>query len=257
MLIYHRVLNEPDAMRPGEVDKVVFCWQMALLAKYFNVLSVSEALEKLQANSLPSRAVCITFDDGYADNLLNAVSILKKHQLSATFFIASGYLDGGRMWNDSIIEAVRIMPQTGLDLSGIKLGCYTITTAAQRQAAARDIIIKLKHVDPQQRLRLSQHIAELAGALPDDLMLTSEQLRQLHQQGMEIGGHTISHPILAKLGSYVAAQEIKDNKKSLERLLNAEVRYFAYPNGKPGADYLPEHIDTVKEAGYQAAFSTQ
>ncbi len=257
VLIYHRVLDVPDFMRPGEVDIQAFSWQMALLAKYFNVLSFSEAFEKLKTNSLPARAVCITFDDGYADNLHNAVPILKKNNLTATFFIASGYLDGGRMWNDSVIEAVRIMPKTELDLTNIELGLYPITTPAQKEAAARDIIIKLKYLEPKQRLRLSQKIAELAGAVPDNLMLTTGQLIQLHQQGMEIGGHTVTHPILAKLAPNLALQEIGDNKKALEKLLNTEIRYFAYPNGKLGKDYMPEHIDTVKKAGYQAAFSTQ
>lgn len=257
VLIYHRVLDEPDFMRPGEVDRQAFSWQMALLAKYFNVLSFSEALEKLKTNRLPARAICITFDDGYADNLHNAVPILKKNNLTAIFFIASGYLDGGRMWNDSIIEAVRAAPQTELDLTGLGLGCYAIATLAQKEAAARDIIKKIKYLEPGQRLRLSEQIAELAGTLPDDLMLSSGQLLQLHQLGMEIGGHTVTHPILAKLQPNAVAQEIGGNKKTLEYLLNTEIRYFAYPNGKPGVDYLPEHLDIVKKAGYQAAFSTQ
>ena len=92
ILIYHRVLDEPDFMRPGEVDKIKFAWQMELLSKYFNVLSMSDALEKIQKNTLPPRAVCITFDDGYADNYHNALPILKNNQLTATFFISSGYL---------------------------------------------------------------------------------------------------------------------------------------------------------------------
>jgi peptidoglycan/xylan/chitin deacetylase (PgdA/CDA1 family) len=257
VLIYHRVLNEPDFMRPGEVDKQAFSWQMALLAKYFNVLPVSEALEKLKTNRLPARAVCITFDDGYADNLLNAAPILKKYQLSATFFIASGYLEGGRMWNDSIIEAVRNMRQPELDLTDIELGQYTIATSEQKEAAAQAIIKKIKYLESSQRLHLSEHIAELSNNLPNDLMLTHEQLKQLHQQGMEIGGHTVTHPIMAKLNASDALQEVTDNKKMLEQLLQTEIRYFAYPNGKPGSDYLPDNTDLIKNVGYHAAFSTQ
>jgi len=102
ILIYHRVLDQADFMRPGEVDKQAFTWQMQLLARYFNVLSLNEALSGLQNDNLPPRAVTITFDDGYADNLHNALPILKQFGLSATFFIASGYLDGGRMWKTAL-----------------------------------------------------------------------------------------------------------------------------------------------------------
>ncbi|WP_087143572.1 polysaccharide deacetylase family protein [Crenothrix polyspora] len=256
ILIYHRVLDEPDFMRPGEVDKQTFSWQMALLAKYFHVLSVSDALEKLKTNSLPARAVCITFDDGYADNLLNAVPILKKHQLSASFFIASGYLNGGRMWNDSIIEALRNMQQAELNLSGIDLGVYSIATSTQKYAAAQQIIKKLKYLQPAQRLYLSEQIAACVNGLPDNLMLTHEQLKQLQQHGMAIGGHTVTHPIMAKLDVNAALQEVIDNKNALEKLLKTQIDYFAYPNGKLGSDYLASQVDIIKTVGYQAAFST-
>ena len=56
---------------------------------------------------LPSRSVAVTFDDGYADNARIALPILREERVPATFFIATAYLDGGRMWNDTVIEAVR------------------------------------------------------------------------------------------------------------------------------------------------------
>jgi peptidoglycan/xylan/chitin deacetylase (PgdA/CDA1 family) len=257
ILIYHRVLDAPDFMRPGEVDKRAFSWQMELLATYFNVLPLDEALTRLQQGDLPPRAVTITFDDGYADNLLNALPILQRHRLTATFFIASGYLNGGRMWNDSIIEAIRLMPQARLDLAGIQLGEFDIATPTQKAEAASAIIKKLKHLDYGQRLAYTKIIAQQVSGLPDDLMLTSEQLIQLHQSGMEIGGHTVTHPILAKLDNEAAYHEIQDNKRSLELILNAPIRYFAYPNGKLGQDYHLEHVKQVKQCGYQAALSTE
>lgn len=255
-LIYHRVLDQPDFMRPGEVDKKAFAWQMQLLADYFNVLPLDEALGRLQDGTLPSRAVAITFDDGYADNLYNAVPILKQHGLNATFFIASGYLDGGRMWNDTIVEAVRLMPQTALDLGGIGLGTFAIATPAQKAAAASAVLKKLKHLEPSRRLAYAQFIGGQVAQLPNDLMLTSGQLIELHGHGMEIGGHTVTHPILAKLDGEAAREEVCGNKKSLEQLLDAPLRYFAYPNGKLGEDYLLEHRDMVKQSQYLAAFST-
>ena len=67
VLMYHRVLAQPDAYRAGDVDVVAFDWQMATLKRYFNVLPLTEAAERLRGGSLVSRAVAITFDDGYAE----------------------------------------------------------------------------------------------------------------------------------------------------------------------------------------------
>jgi len=256
ILIFHRVLDEPDFMRPGEVDKKVFTWQMQLLAKCFNVLPLADALEKIDKDQLPSRAVCITFDDGYADNYLNALPILKQHNLTATFFVATGYLNGGIMWNDKVIEAVRNTKQVELDLTAIELGKVSITSEYQKYQVAQKIIQKIKHLQPEQRSQYAESIAQQARSLPNDLMMTDKQLKSLHQSGMEIGGHTVTHPILATLNTQDAEKEIVDNKAELERLLETRIDFFAYPNGMPEQDYLKEHISIVKNAGYKAAVST-
>ncbi|MDD5276202.1 MAG: polysaccharide deacetylase family protein [Methylovulum sp.] len=257
ILIYHRVLDAPDFMRPGEVDKHAFTWQVALLARYFNVLPLNEALARLQRGTLPARAVCITFDDGYADNYTNALPILKQFNLSATFFIASGFLNGGRMWNDTLIEAVRNFKLPEMDLTAIGLGRFDVSSHSKKYQAAAQIIQQIKYLPSAQRSKYSAYIAGQSDNLPDKLMMTTEQLQALHQSGMEIGGHTVTHPILAMLDNEAAWQEIIKNKVELECLLNTSLRYFAYPNGKPGQDYQPQQLKMVKDAGYEAALSTQ
>ncbi len=258
ILIYHRVLDQPDFMRPGEVDKQSFFWQMELLANYFNALPLAEALTRMEDDTLPPRAVCITFDDGYADNYLNALPILENFQLSATFFIASGYLNGGRMWNDSITETIRSLQQPELDLTALQLSTFDITTPVKKAQVANEIIKKLKHLEPELRQRHTKFIEQQSPVpLPDNLMLSTDQLKQLHASKMEIGGHTVTHPILAKIDNTQLDQELAENKKTLEQILNTKLRYFAYPNGKPGDDYLLQQVDRVKQHGYQAALSTQ
>lgn len=107
VLIYHRVHAERDPMFPGEVDRATFDWQMALLRRFCSPVRLEESLAALMAGTLPARAVAVTFDDGYADNAEVALPVLESHGISATFFIAPAFLDGGRMWNDSIVEAIR------------------------------------------------------------------------------------------------------------------------------------------------------
>lgn len=257
ILIYHRVLEKPDFMRPGEVDKIAFAWQMELLSKYFNVLPLSDALQQLDADTLPPRAVSISFDDGYADNCTIALPILKKLNLTAVFFIANGFLNGGRMWNDTIIEAVRNYPQPELDLSGISLGRIDVSDSVKKTQASTYIIKTIKHLPQMQRDQYTAFIAAQSQNLPGDLMMTTDQVKELHENGMEIGGHTVNHPILAKLDADVVELEIKENKVFLERLLNTRLALFAYPNGKPIEDFLPEHRQIVKDVGYSAAVSTQ
>lgn len=256
ILIYHRVLDQPDYMRPDEIDKVIFSWHMQLLANYFNVLPLSEALERMHADTLPPRAVCITFDDGYADNLINALPILKQFDLTATFFIASGFLNGGRMWNDTVIEAVRNMQTATLDLTEIDLGLLDIADDTRKSLAAQQIIRQIKHLPIDKRQQYADFIATKSQNLPNHLMMTTEQLITLSQSGVEIGGHTVTHPILAKLDDAAATQEIQQNKAFLESVLNKPIRLFAYPNGKPNLDYQPQQIEFVQQAGYQAAVST-
>jgi peptidoglycan/xylan/chitin deacetylase (PgdA/CDA1 family) len=89
-----------------------------------------------------------------------------------------------------------------------------------------------------------------------NLMMTSDQVRVLHRAGMEIGGHTASHPILARMENNAARAEIAQGKEMLEDIIRASVRLFAYPNGKPGQDYLPDHVKMLKDLGFDAAVST-
>ena len=257
IFIYHRVLDEPDDMRPWEIDKNTFSWQMELVAKHFNVMAFSEAIKRMDNGTLPPRAMCITFDDGYADNCTNALPILLNNKLSAIFFIASGYLNGGRMWNDSVIESLRAMQASKLDLTEIGLDTYDINSPQKKARVAIEIIQKIKHLEPNLRAQYTGYIVALENnKLPDNLMLSTPQLIKLHESGMEIGGHTVTHPILATLELDAVKQEVYDNKIALEKMLNTKLRYFAFPNGKPEQDYLIEQIQVIKNCGYEASVST-
>jgi peptidoglycan/xylan/chitin deacetylase (PgdA/CDA1 family) len=257
ILIYHRVLSEPDALFPGEVDAVTFNQQMRLISSCLQVMPLRDAVKRLREGKLPARAACITFDDGYADNAEVALPILNRYNVPATFFVATGFLNGGRMWNDTVIESVRSAPGGFLELSEVGLGRHQISTTAERQRAISTLLGKLKYLPLETRNSQVEKICStLSATLPTDLMMTSDQVRALHNAGMEIGGHTVSHPILARLDHATARSEIANGKEALEHIVGAPVRLFAYPNGKPGQDYLPEHVEMVREIGFDATVST-
>jgi peptidoglycan/xylan/chitin deacetylase (PgdA/CDA1 family) len=258
ILIYHRVLPAADPLREGDPDAEGFRWQMRLLARHFNVLPLQDAVRRLREGSLPARAACVTFDDGYADNCTIALPILKEVGLPATFFVATAYLDGGRMFNDTLIELAARLPAGRCDLSRAGLGQHRLSSPADRRALAAKLIGHFKYQDAEARLPAAEALAaEFAIDLPDDLMMSTAQLRALHRAGMEVGGHTHTHPILARLDAARARDEILVGKQQLEERLGSPVRAFAYPNGRPGKDYRPEHVSMVEQCGFDVAVSTR
>lgn len=257
VLIFHRVLPRPDPLFPGEVDAAQFDAMLGWLRCWFNVLPLDEAAARLKAGTLPARAAAISFDDGYADNHDVALPLLQKHGLSATFFIATGFLGGGRMFNDSVIEAVRRCRLAELDASALGLGRHALGDLAQRQSAIQQLIRGIKYLEIGERQQITERIAEAAQVeLPTDLMMQPDQVRALRAAGMQIGAHTVRHPILARLDADTAAREISESRRALENLLGERVGLFAYPNGKPGSDYLPAQARLVESLGFDAAVST-
>src|SRR5690349_8276609 len=180
ILMFHRVLQSADPMIPEIPDAGRFDRILQWLRSWFNVLPLDEAVALLARGGLPPCAAAITFDDGYADNFKVALPLLQRHGLSATFFIATGFIEGGRMWNDTIIEAVRRCESPQLDLESIALGVYDISTIQKKHVALQSLIDKLKYLPANDRLRLSEEVAGIGGAkLPDDLMMSRAHIRGL------------------------------------------------------------------------------
>ncbi len=258
VLIFHRVLAEPDPWLQGEMDAQRFDRLLSLIASAFKVLSLGDAVALQDAGQLPARALTITFDDGYADNAQVALPLLRRHGLPATFFVATGFLDGGRMWNDTVIETLRRCSQPHIDLSPWGAGVMPLGTPALGRAAFERVLAKVKYFSLQERdLALAQlHVAAGRPVLPDTLMMTSDEVRSLHQAGMELGGHTVRHPILSVLPDEEAEQEIRDGRSALQAMSGSPVEVFAYPNGGPGRDYDQRHVAMVKRLGFKTAVST-
>jgi peptidoglycan/xylan/chitin deacetylase (PgdA/CDA1 family) len=256
VLIYHRVLAKPDPLLGDEPDAVLFAAQMDLIKSLFNVLPLAEAVARLRAGSLPPRAACITFDDGYANNCEVAAPILAARNLPATVFVSSGFIGGGRMWNDTIIETVRGAP-VELDLSRFGLGTFRLDDTAARRTAIERIIAGVKYLHPVARLERVEQIAAHVGArLPDQLMMNEAQLKSLSGMAIEIGAHTVSHPVLTSLSDEESRTEMLSSKRHLEEIAGVSVTTFAYPNGRPLRDYESRHVKLARECGFTCSVST-
>lgn len=257
VFMYHRVPMEPDALFPTQTCAAQFEQQMQWVKTWFNVLPLSEAVERLKSGSLPARPAAITFDDGYADNYTVALPILKRLGISATVFVATSFLDGGEMWNDTVIDAVRNAREPILQLPRLEEPALPVHSTMEKRAAITRLLGKLKYLGHEERVDMANYVKTCSGTSSrGDLMLTSNQLRELHRSGITIGAHTVSHPILARVDDNRAEQEIADSRDRLFALIGERPTLFAYPNGKPNQDYLGRHVAMAKRCGFVAAVST-
>lgn len=257
ILIFHRVLREPDPMSPSEPTGDWFSSLLRMLSRNFETISLAEAVSRAAADTLSGRSVSVTFDDGYADNFEVALPLLEEHRVPATFFVASGYIDGGRMWNDSIIEVFRRLEDgiVELDLEGTRR--FDLGDWESRRAASTATINAWKHLPPGERQSRVDALARRIPDLPRDLMMNRDQLRALGASDFAaIGGHTRTHPILASVPDSEAVAEIEGGKRDLEDWIQKEIGLFAYPNGRSGSDFRMDHAAMVRSAGFTAAVAT-
>ncbi len=243
ILVYHRVVPEPDPLVPDHVCAREFDWHLAALERWFTVLPLREAAARLRGGTLPARSACVTFDDGYADNVTVALPILRRRGVPATFFLATSFIDGGRMWNDSVIEAVRGAQGETLDARCAGLDALGISTIGLRRQAIERVLAALKYLPLEERQRRVEELAaQTSRTLPSDLMMTAEQARHLHASDMEIGAHTVTHPILAQL----------DPERAESHVSAATVHPLGQDSGQVCPAAISQHLSNETGTGLSA-----
>jgi peptidoglycan/xylan/chitin deacetylase (PgdA/CDA1 family) len=259
---FHRVLATPDPMMPGEPDARRFDRMLAWIGEQFRVLPPLAACEQLSAGRLPARAAIISFDDGYRDNHDVALPILKRHGMPAAFFIATGYLGDGVQFNDRLVEAFRELHADAFDAQGLGLGTLPTATPEAKLRALERVREAIKYLEPAARSEAVERVEKACGAAAavqrrPRIMMTPEEVKALAANGMEIGGHTVTHPILRSVDDATAAAEIRSGREALASVLDRPPTLFAYPNGRPGRDFDRRHAEMAREAGFAYAFSTE
>ncbi|MDH3588820.1 MAG: oligosaccharide flippase family protein [Gammaproteobacteria bacterium] len=247
---YHRA-ESSYGFDPERSTVEEFEAQLVLLRNTFTAITVGEASRHLREGTLPPRAVCITFDDGYADNFHIAMPLLNRHGLRATFFVPSGLLDGSVMWSDQIAN---VFATAGERIREVR----EYLADAGMPIRYAELMDKLKYmsVDAQETIVSGlSAFGKTTGEL--SRLMNAEQIRGLAQAGMEVGGHTVNHTILANVDEERARQEISGCKTQLESIIDAPVLSFAYPNGRRDRDYAERDVRIVREAGFEAAVNTE
>lgn len=257
ILIYHEVLDKADPMRPDTPDAHAFRWQMRLLRRYFRPLPLAEAVSRLRNGELPARSVCVTFDDGYRNNLEVATPILREFDVPATVFVATAFSGGRNMWNDRIIDLAADPFLTRINLDSLGRPAVDITGLRDRLRLVNELLPALKYRDYREREAAVDALYRDNGATEAaSRMLTHHDIIRLSRSGVAIGAHTVDHPILKSLAPAEQRRQIESSKHTLENLTGRAVSSFAYPNGKPGTDYDEVAVQMVAEAGFTEAVST-
>ncbi|MFQ3189256.1 MAG: peptidoglycan/xylan/chitin deacetylase (PgdA/CDA1 family) [Paraglaciecola sp.] len=257
ILIYHGVLESFDPLRPNEPTVESFSWQMALISQYFTPMGLPEATALLKAGRLPANAVCVTFDDGYKNNLHVALPILKKYAIPATVFVATAFSAGENMWNDRILHLFADFNITHINLNTMDMGEHQLGDWSQRKKLAGLLLNKLKYLPVEQRLeKISELYNDNHGIESQPLMMTPAEVAQLAEAGIEIGAHTVNHPILKVMPVEQQNHEIQQSKLLIEKWIGKTVRCFAYPNGKVGIDLDHQTTNIVEKLGFECAVVT-
>jgi peptidoglycan/xylan/chitin deacetylase (PgdA/CDA1 family) len=258
---FHRVLDKPDPMIPGEMHATQFDEALRWIGDQFRVLRPLEACERLAAGNLPARAAIISFDDGYRDNHDVALPLLQRHRMTAAFFVATGYLGDGVQFNDRLTEALRGYQDDVFDAGWLGLGRLPTNDLQARLQTLHRLREGIKYLPLAERTQALERIEVACGAASsrgarDRIMMTPEEVQALAAAGMEIGGHTVMHPILKSVDDDTAFAEISSGRTALSALLPRPPQLFAYPNGKLGTDFEPRHAEMARRAGFSYAFST-
>lgn len=253
---YHRVLDAIDPLVPDEPTAQTFERQMAWISEYLTVVALPDASKMLEEKRLPPGAACITFDDGYRNNYEIALPILERFRLPATFFIATGAIADGAMWNDLIIESVRRCGGR-LDLTRFGHGVHLVDTVQRRPEIVTRVLDAMKYLPVDERANQAREIYRLhCGAGVPSLMMTPEMIADLANRGFDVGAHTMTHPILAKVDDARASAEVEGSRNWLQSVTGRRPLSFAYPNGREEIDFNSTHRAMVRRAGFSCAVST-
>jgi peptidoglycan/xylan/chitin deacetylase (PgdA/CDA1 family) len=285
ILMYHRVTDlEPDPWRLC-VSPARFAEHLDVLSRHARPLQLRRLTRCLRDGEVPRKSVVVTFDDGYADNLHNAKPLLERFGVPATVFVASGAVGSDReFWWDELARVLLtpglLPPAFSLSLNGKSyewhLGkdcrydedscrrdrgwlAWGDVLPTSRHDAFRKIYELMHPLSPDERRQVQDNLLAWAGlgsaARAAYGTLSPDDLDEMARGGLiEVGAHTVTHPLLAALPPARQRQEIRQSKAQMESLLNRRVASFAYPYGRR-EDYSPATVEIVREAGFDCACS--
>ncbi|HEV3467918.1 MAG TPA: polysaccharide deacetylase family protein [Pyrinomonadaceae bacterium] len=258
IVTYHRFSRGDDS---HATSAAAFDEQLRYLKSHYALVPLSRvAAHYAGRGELPARAACVTIDDGFSDAYEVAFPLLRRHGAPAALFVVTDFLDGRAwVWTDKLryvalrAEGERLRAEAGGRAFDLPLG-----GRASRLAAAGRVNSELKRLPAAARDEAISRAAAANGvALPQSPPeefgpVTWEQAREMDAAGVEIGSHTLSHPILTRADDEQLRRELRGSRARLEAELGRRADLFCYPNGS-----FDERVRRETErAGYACAVTT-
>jgi peptidoglycan/xylan/chitin deacetylase (PgdA/CDA1 family) len=232
--------------------------QLRVLAAAGDVVALSDGLDALAGNGrLSPRAVALTFDDGYRDNLERAVPLLQRLGLPATFFLVPGLLSGTvEPWWETLYWAFTRRTCQRLAWEGERVD----GAGPQRWRAALDRIVEeLKRRPAHARDRVMEdmvrQLAPAGSRQERAAFMDWDGARRLVAHGFSVGSHSLTHPILSQEAPERQLQELAESRRLLEDRLGVTVDVVAYPNGR-AQDFTVDTVAGARAGGYRYGLTT-
>lgn len=251
-LLYHRVRTYEQDVQLLCVTPEHFAEQMDWLKANYKIVRFDEDWNRIEED-----AVCITFDDGYRDNFLTAVPILKQRQIPATVFVATGNMNSGReLWWDEL-ERNLLMDKdyrAAFQLSDEMFGCrWTAETPEQREDLYYTLHWLMRCVEVGRRDDWIRQLQKWNGytenGREENHCVQLADIKNTNTSIIQIGAHTVNHPVLSRLAPDEQKREIERSRQCLENALIQPIVTFSYPFGGRD-DYNEETIAICKELGF-------
>jgi peptidoglycan/xylan/chitin deacetylase (PgdA/CDA1 family) len=248
-----------DGAEPeGTVSAARLRRHLRYLKRHFRLISLSDAVASLATpGALTEDMLVVTFDDGCHGNYAHAWPVLRSEGVPATVFVTTAFVDGHALWFDVARRALQTARTDGGRLpEGLERDLVAAVGATQAAGAVEDVVEALKRLPAERREALVARMAdEVSSPLAPARALSWAEVREMGQAGLEIGCHTVSHPILAGLPPRRQEEEILGSAARIEAETGVRPTLFAYPNGTD-RDFDRGTTDILRAGGFRAACTT-
>lgn len=255
IVTYHRVSPKSSPWLPASVEPEDFEKEIHYLHRVAEVVPLEWLVNQLCKKKLfPGVTVCVTLDDGYQDNYRFAYPILRKYGIPATIFLTTGYV--GNPWPH--FKACYAIWNTDVRRFTLgNFGSYSIKSLSERVSAMRRIELLLDDLPEKEKNDTVEELqtklnVKLRDGLREFRALSWDEIKEMSNNGVSFGAHTVTHTNLTRLSTEEARKEIVRSKKDIEDRLQKPCNLFAYPNGR----FDTRIAQVVKESGFSAAFTT-
>lgn len=257
ILALHRILPHGQYfIPPMAFSEAVFSELIKKLSRSFHIMRLDQAVYAIQnKNELTHGLLALTFDDGYLDNFEAARPVLLKYGIPATFYVPTKPIDNGSAyWWDHLHHVVQHYRNDFKSWLSSKTSLHVPASDLPLHAYCRNLVQQLNSQPESIRSAFLQAMQQELGPYQGErLLMNWQEVRQLSQEGFEIGSHTMSHAPLTDLPDDQARKEIQQSKQVLAARIGSEVHGFCYPRGQ----FLNDHARMVQDSGYSYAVTTR